>query len=64
MVEAQFYPDDFNGIVCAHPPSAGRPSDAKFIKSCQLIYPNPKDLKPVISNDNLKLLQEQVLASM
>ena len=61
MVEAQLYPDDFNGIVCGAPAFSWPAIGAKFIKSCQLIYPNPKDLKPVITNDNLKLLQEQVL---
>jgi len=60
MVEAQFYPDDFNGIVCGAPAFSWPAIGAKFIKSLQLIYPNPKDLKPVITADNLKLLQEHV----
>ena len=62
MVEAQLYPDDFNGIVAGAPAFNWPAIGAKFIQECQYIYPNPKDLtKPVITTDNLKLLQEHVL---
>jgi hypothetical protein len=62
MVEAQLYPDDFNGVVAGAPAFNWPAIGAKFIQGCQLIYPDPKDLsKPVITNDNLKLLQELVL---
>jgi len=62
MVEAQLYPEDFNGIVAGAPAFNWPAIGAKFIQGCQLIYPDPKDLsKPVITKDNLKLLQEHVL---
>ncbi|MEX2231187.1 MAG: tannase/feruloyl esterase family alpha/beta hydrolase [Cyclobacteriaceae bacterium] len=62
MVEAQFYPEDFEGIVAGAPAFSWPAIGAKFIQGCQKNYPNPKDLsKPVITNDNLKLLQEYVL---
>ena len=62
MVEAQFYPEDFNGIVAGAPAFNWLAIGAKFIQGCQLNYPDPKNLtKPIITNDNLKLLQEHVL---
>ncbi len=62
MVEAQLYPEDFNGIVAGAPAFNWPAIGAKFIQGCQSNYPDPKDLsKPIITNDNLKLLQEHVL---
>lgn len=62
MVEAQFYPKDFDGIVAGAPAFNWPAFGAKFIQGCQNNYPDPKDLsKSVITNDNLKLLQEYVL---
>jgi len=62
MVEAQQFPDDFNGIVAGAPAFDWPAIGAKFIRECQANYPDPKDLKhPVITNDNLKLLQKIVL---
>lgn len=62
MVEAQEYPDDFNGIVAGAPAFNWPAIGAKFIQGCQNNYPNPTDLsKPVITNENLKLLQEYIL---
>jgi hypothetical protein len=61
MVEAQQFPDDFNGIVAGAPAFDWPAIGAKFIRECQANYPDPKDLKhPVITNDNLKLLQKLV----
>lgn len=62
MIEAQYYPEDFDGIV-AGAPGIGWPSvGAKMIQECQVNYPNPNDLsKPIITEDNLKLLQKHVL---
>jgi len=61
MVEAQYYPEDFDGIVAGAPAFAWPAIAAKFLQHSQYIYPDPKDLKPVITKDNLKLLQEEVL---
>ena len=61
MVEAQLYPEDFNGIVAGAPAFTWPAIGAKCIKESQLNYPDPKNLtKPVITIDNLKLLQELV----
>ncbi len=62
MMEAQVYPDDFNGIVAGAPAFNWPAIGAKFVEGCRNNYPNPSDLsKPVITNENLKLLQDFVL---
>ena len=61
MVEAQYYPEDFDGIVAGAPTFALPASAAKFIQESKKNYPNPNDLKPIITNDKLKLLQNEVL---
>ncbi|MBS1681963.1 MAG: tannase/feruloyl esterase family alpha/beta hydrolase [Bacteroidetes bacterium] len=62
MVEAQFYPDDFNGIVAGAPAFNWPAFGAQFIRGSQNNYPNPADVsKPVITTENLKLLQDYVL---
>ncbi|MCW3116363.1 MAG: Tannase and feruloyl esterase [Chitinophagaceae bacterium] len=62
MMEAQQYPADFDGIVAGAPAFTWPAIGARFIQNSQKNYPNPKDLgNPVITKDNLKLLQQQVL---
>jgi len=62
MVEAQLYPEDFNGIVVIAPAISWPAFAAKFIQNIQKIYPDPKNLNyHVITQDNLKLLQFYVL---
>lgn len=61
MVEAQYYPEDFDGIVAGAPAFGWPATAAKYVKESKYNYPNPHDLKPMITNDNLKLLQNEVL---
>jgi feruloyl esterase len=62
MVEAQYYPEDFDGIVAFAPAISWPGFGAKFVQNIQKIYPDPKDINhPVITLDNLKLLQSYVL---
>ena len=62
MVEAQYYPEDFDGIVSGAPAFSWPAIAAKFIQNSQKNYPDPKDLsKHVITKDNLRLLQDQIL---
>ena len=61
LVEAQFYPDDFDGIVAGAPAYSWPAVGAKFINVNQKNYPDPKALTPILTNDNLKLLHEYVL---
>ena len=62
LVEAQFYPEDFNGIVAFAPAISWPAFGAKFVQNIQNIYPDSKDLNhPVVTLDNLELLQYSVL---
>lgn len=61
MVEAQYYPEDFDGIVAGAPAYNWPALAAKFVQDSKNNYSNPNDLNPLITNDNLKLLQNEVL---
>jgi feruloyl esterase len=61
LMEAQQYPEDFNGLVAGAPAYNWTDFGAKHIRICQVNYPDPNDLKPLITADNLKLLQTLVL---
>ena len=58
MVEAQYYPEDFDGIVAGAPAFSWPAIGAKFLSACQMLY---KDGKPIVTNDHLKLVQEHIL---
>jgi feruloyl esterase len=62
MMEAQQYPDDFQGIVAGAPAYSWPATGAKFIQNSQKNYPDPGNLSNhVITQDNLRLLQQQIL---
>jgi feruloyl esterase len=63
MMEAQRYPEDFDGIVAGAPAFNWPAIGAEFVQNIQAIYPNPEQLHdPVITLSNLKLLHNIVLA--
>ena len=62
MMEAQRYPEDFDGIIAGAPAHDFSGIMAAFVYNMQRIYPDPDDLQhPVITADNLKLLQSTIL---
>jgi Tannase and feruloyl esterase len=62
MVEAQQYPEDFQGIVAGAPAFSWPATGAKFIQNSQKNYLDPGNVnKPVITKDNLRVLQDQIL---
>lgn len=62
MMEAQRYPGDFNGIVAGAPAYNWPAFGAEFIQNMQYLYPMAGEFdEPVITPDNLKLLQELIL---
>jgi feruloyl esterase len=61
LMEAQRYPDDFDGIVCGAPAFGWPAIGAKGISVVQKNYPDPNNpSKTILTNENLKLLQEFV----
>ena len=62
LIEAQRYPDDFNGIIAGAPVLDFPGSLARFIINSQLMYPDPSNLEAgVMSRDHLKVLQEFII---
>ena len=62
MMEAQRYPNDFDGIIAGAPAFNWPAIGAENIQNAQAIYPDPTKLdEPVISLANLKLLQAKIL---
>ena len=61
MMEAQRYPEDFDGIVVGAPAFGWPAFAAEFIQNIQALYPDPDNLEPVITRQNLSLLETAVL---
>ena len=61
MMEAQRYPEDFDGIIVGAPAFGWPAIAAEFIQNIQAIYPDPDNLEPVITRQNLSMLQAAVL---
>lgn len=60
MMEAQRYPDDFDGIVAGAPAFNWAALAAEFVQNTQAVYPaNLTD--PVISSEHLRILQDEIL---
>ena len=64
LMEAQRYPDDFDGIYAGAPAySWTHELGAKWVRIAQLMYPNPARIaEPVIGPDALKLIGDAVMA--
>ena len=60
MMEAQRYPDDFDGIVVGAPAFNWPAIAAEFIQNTQAVYP-VKLTGPVISKEHIRILQEAVV---
>ncbi len=60
MMEAQRYPDDFDGIVAGAPAFNWTAFAAEFVQNTKAVYPsNLAD--PVISGEHLQILQDEIL---
>ncbi len=62
LMEAQRYPDDFDGIVAGAPAFNFTNIGAAFVRNAQTLYPNPAALTTsVVTPDNLTLLAAKVM---
>jgi len=62
LMEAQRYPDDFDGIVSGAPAYDFTAVGAQFIKDIQAAFPDPRTLAPVLTPDVLKSVEAQIVA--
>lgn len=63
MIEAQRFPEDFDGIIVGAPAYNLTGFHFAFIWNGQAMFPDPNNLsQPVVSNEKLKLLEAKVLA--
>jgi hypothetical protein len=61
LMEAQRYPDDFDGIVAGAPAADFTAIGAQFIKDVRAQFPDPKNLTPLLPADTLKSVASQIL---
>jgi len=62
LMEAQRYPEDFDGIISGAPALNWTGFTAEFVQNVQLNFPNPENLsQSIITRDNLILLEARVL---
>jgi len=63
MMEAQRYPNDFDGIVAGAPAYDFTAIGAQFIKDMQAVFPDPRNLSArLFTLDTLKSVEAQIVA--
>lgn len=60
-MEAQRYPADFDGVVSCAPALDFTNIAASLVRNAQVAYPDPKVLEPLVTVENLQLLERKVL---
>ena len=61
LMEAQRFPDDFDGIVAGAPAADFTGIGAQFIKDVRAQFPDPKNLTPLLSPETMKAVAAQIL---
>jgi Tannase and feruloyl esterase len=61
LMEAQRFPDDFDGIVAGAPAADFMGIGAQFIKDVRAQFPDPKNLMPLLPPDTLQSIAAQIL---
>jgi len=60
-MEAQRFPDDFDGIVAGAPAADFTGIGAQFIKDVRAQFPDPKNLTPLMPSETLRSVAAQIL---
>ena len=64
LMEAQRYPDDFDGIIAGAPAADFTGIGAQFIKDIKALYPDPKNLSASpLTPETLKSVESQIIAT-
>lgn len=63
FMEAQRYPDDFDGIVAGAPAYDWTGIAAAMIRNIKVLFPDPKNPTPMFTLDELKTIESSILAS-
>lgn len=62
LMEAQRYPDDFDGIIAGAPAADFTGIGAQFVRNQQLLFPDPRTIAtPVFSDETLKSVEAQIV---
>ena len=61
LMEAQRFPDDFDGIVAGAPAADFAGIGAQFIKDVRAQFPDPKNVTPLIPSETMKTIAKQIL---
>jgi pimeloyl-ACP methyl ester carboxylesterase len=61
LMEAQRFPDDFDGIVAGAPAADFTGIGAQFIKDIRAQFPDPANLAPAVPFETLKAVSTQIL---
>jgi len=61
LMEAQRFPDDFDGIVAGAPAADFTGIAAQFIKDVRAQFPDPKNLTPLLAPDVMRSISAQIL---
>jgi feruloyl esterase len=61
LMEAQRFPDDFDGLVAGAPAYDWTGISAQFLRTMQVAFPDPKNLTPFFSAETLKTLEANIL---
>ncbi len=61
FMEAQRYPLDFDGIIAGAPAYDWTGIGAQFIRNAQILFPDPKNLTPMFTLDELKMVESRIV---
>jgi len=62
LMEAQRFPDDFDGIVAGAPALDWVGMAAQFVKDMQAVFPDPRNVsKPMFTSETLKSVEAQIV---